>query len=312
MKISVDTNQDHLRNIVIQNFVTSVNSNPTIAVRAQLYSSGQLAKDRDVPKALHWGNIEMAVPAQSKLSRFVPDANLFTLPMLYGLPNNVFYKLIDGPAAVQLNKTIETTLGVKVLGKNIALGFTNIYTNDIAIQNSDQLKGLKIRVPGGSGPLKTLQILGASPVALPISDVPLALAQHNINGIQSTHETVASAKLWEVGINHCFEDRSTIILYTPIINQSFWQSLDHHTQQALQAAWGYAVKNAREFSIQRQLDARQKLVDAGVQCVSGIAKDLNNRRASMIKASDALAKLLGMDDVLLTALKKQVKDQNEH
>ncbi len=306
LKISVDTSPNHLRNIILRNFTKELQQYPDFAIKTELYESGQLSKDRDIPKALYWGNIEMGVPAQSKLTRFVPEANLFTLPILYGLSSDIMLALLDSKVGLVVNQITEEKLGVKILGKNIILGSTNIYTTTLKLTNIDQLRGLKIRVPGGSGPITLLQELGVNPMALPISDVPLALAQGSMNGIQSSHETVASTKLWEVGIKYCFEDRANLIIYVPMISLKFWDNLTLREQDVLTRTWQEVVSDSRNFSAMRQLQARQRLLANGIECLQPGNEELESKRLQMKDVSTRLAKSLGIDDSLYEALIEQI------
>lgn len=307
MKISVDTSSFHLRNIVLRNFIDKVHQTPDFPIRLELYESGQLSKDRDVAKALHWGSIEMAAPAQSKLTRFVPEANLFTLPVLYGLPPDVMFALMEGEVGHAVNRMVEERIGVKILGKNIILGFTNIYTTDHKIEKTEDLAGLKIRIPGGSGPIALFQQLNINPLALPISDVPLALAQGNLNGIQSTHETVASTKLWDVGIRYCFEDRANLIFYVPMVSLEYWDSLSLRSKNTLQSAWADVVKDARRFSSTRQLRAKALLTDAGIECIQADRSNLSAARIKMDAVSKKLVETLHIDPELYTQLVEEVE-----
>lgn len=311
LKISLDTGSNHLRNIVLKDFIEALKKNNKTSLVPELYESGQLTKDRDVPKALHWGSIEMAVPAQSKLTRFVPEANLLSLPILYGLPKDIMYSILNGKIGKSLNDAIEKKLAVKILGDYIILGFTSTYTSNKPIREISELKGMKIRVPGGSGSVTLYQQLGVNPLALPISDVPLALAQGNLNGIQSTHETVASTQLWDVGIQYCFEDRANIIVYIPILNLNFWQSLDTKEQQVLSTSWSSVVKNARSFAEQRQLRAKKVLFEKGIECFEPLNEQLETQRRKMSDASSQLAKNLNIPPTLYTELLNEIEDKTQ-
>lgn len=303
LRISLDTNPDHLRNITIRRFVDAVNAEPSLGINATLFESGQLAKDRDIPKALHWGSLDMGVPAQSKLSRFVPEANVFTLPALYGLPRERFFALLYGPVGQAIDKAVEQRLAVKVLGRSIPLGFATTYTSEKALRTVADMSGMKIRVPGGSGPVFTMSYLEASPVTLPIADVPLALAQGAINGIQSTHETVASTALWEVGIRYCYEDRAYLLLYTPVVSRTFWSRLTAQQKDGLAQVWDKATLGVEEYAKQRQLAAKKKLALRGVECINGDLSELQTVRDAMAGASETLAAELEIALPVLEALK---------
>ena len=55
-----------------------------------------LYRDRDVPKALAQGNLEMALPGLWQLDKFVPDAVVLDLPVFYGATAEQIYTITDG------------------------------------------------------------------------------------------------------------------------------------------------------------------------------------------------------------------------
>ena len=85
---------------------------------------------------------------------------------------------------------------VKVLAV-FAHGKGNIYTKDRVINSVADMKGLKIRVP--SRPINdTLQLMGASPQAIPAPGVPEALAKGVVDGVVMPYEIVPALKLDEL------------------------------------------------------------------------------------------------------------------
>lgn len=301
-KISVDTGPNHLRSKTLRRFIELVELSGDPSLKVELFESGQLSKDRDIPKALHWNTIEMGVPAQSKLARFVPETNIFTLPIMYGLPADRIFDLYNSFLGDLVNRKIEQKLGVKILGDNLVLGFTSIYTNSAPIRTFTDLNGLKIRIPGGAGVIETFKHLKVVPLALPFSDVPLALAQGNLNGIQSTHETVVSGKLWEVGLKYCYEDLGNLIVYVPMISLKAWQQLRPSTQKNLQTAWRQAVDQSRSYALKRQAQAKETLIEKGILCVQADALELASQRDGLTQVSTKLVRQLGIEASLFNKL----------
>jgi TRAP-type transport system periplasmic protein len=56
-------------------------------------------------------------------------------------------------------------------------------------------------------------------------DVPLALSQGTFDGLSSTDESLASAKLWESGVKYGFADREFVGFYVAMISESFYKKL---------------------------------------------------------------------------------------
>lgn len=307
LRISVDTGPNHLRNASIQRFIESLRQAAPGQLQINLFESGQLANDRDVPKALHWGNIDMGIPAQSKLTRFLADANIFTLPVLAGLSEEAIFALHDGPVGQALNQQLEQTLGVKVLGQSIPLGFSSTYTTDKVITRARDLRGLKIRTPGGAGSLALYQFYQANAITLPFADVPLALAQNSLDGIQTTHETVMSAQLWQVGLRHCYEDRSSLLVYVPVLSNRFWRRLTPAMQEVLVAVWEDLAKESRHYARSRQAAAKRVLMDNGIVCHQVDERELAADQPALTQLSTELVQRLDMDMELYRLMLEQVE-----
>lgn len=85
LRISLDTNASHVRNKGVEMFAEELKKRVGNKLVIEVYPSGQLFRDRDVPKALRQGAVEMAVPGTWQLDGVEPDAGLQTLPMFYGV-----------------------------------------------------------------------------------------------------------------------------------------------------------------------------------------------------------------------------------
>ena len=316
-RISVDTGPNHLRNETVRRFIAAMQqlqqdaSDPSPALAANLqislFESGQLANDRDVPKALHWGNIDMGLPAQSKLTRFIADANLFTLPVLSGLPEDIIFALHDGPVGQELNRQMEERLGVKVLGRNIPLGFTTTYTTGRVVSRAADMRGMKIRTPGGAGSLALFRFYGANSITLPFPDVPLALAQGSLDGLQTSHETAMSGQLWQVGLRYCYEDRANLLVYVPMLSNAFWQDLGPDMQARITEIWETVAEESRQYARQRQAAAKQVLQDNGVVCRDTDIAEVAADRQALSDLSRELVTSLGMDMALYEMMLQEIQ-----
>src|SRR5690554_7243981 len=86
LRIALDTNPVHVRNKGVDLFVEELKKRTGDHFTIEVYPSGQLFRDRDVPRALRQGALEMGVPGIWQLDASEPNAALVTLPMFYGVP----------------------------------------------------------------------------------------------------------------------------------------------------------------------------------------------------------------------------------
>jgi TRAP-type C4-dicarboxylate transport system substrate-binding protein len=136
-------------------------------IDVQFFSGARLFRDADVIQALGRGTVEMAVPGTWHVTRYVPDVGVFLLPVFYGGRAEEIYRILEGPAGTELDKRIESTLNVKVIGGWIDLGHAHLFGIHRQIRRHEDIEGLKVRVAGGLANKLRIQGLGGDPVTFP-------------------------------------------------------------------------------------------------------------------------------------------------
>lgn len=301
LKISVDTASNHVRNEALGIFQARLSETTGHAIEAAIFSSAQLAKDRDIVKALHWGLVDIGVPALSKMTRFDANANLFTLPMFYGSDLRTVYAINDGPIGAELYRRMEDKTKTHMLGRSLDLGYTNLYTTERRVTSISDMNGLKIRVPGSRASLELYKLFDANPIVIPFSDLAIAVSQGNVDAVQTTHETLRSGQMWESGIRFCYEERSSYLGYVPLISLRTWHAMRESDQQRITAVWESIVDESRLLAQRRQQSARAELEQHGIEIFSDVEALSPTRRSELVDRSVMLAKELGMDMRLVSA-----------
>lgn len=87
--------------------------------------------------------------------------------------------------------------GITYLGA-IHNGFRQLTNSKHEVKTPEDVKGLKIRVPGGEVYLDTFRAMGADPVAMSWSEVFTALQQGTLDGQENGFNTSNSNKIYEV------------------------------------------------------------------------------------------------------------------
>ena len=110
LRCSLDTAPTHGRNVSLGDYLKKLEAASNGAIKTELFSSGSLFADLDVTKALVQGQVEMACPGSWTITGFIPDADLFQLPPLYGQPLEITHKVIDGRVGAKVGESINTRL----------------------------------------------------------------------------------------------------------------------------------------------------------------------------------------------------------
>lgn len=142
LRISAENTVDHVQTKAIARFAAQLEQASNGRLKVRFYHGAKLFRDRDVIAALTTGKVDMAVPGMWQLDRYVPDAGLYMLPLFYGRPPEVHYRVRDGAIGREINRRIENNLNVVVPGRWLDLGYAHLYFTEQRISEHKQLTGL--------------------------------------------------------------------------------------------------------------------------------------------------------------------------
>jgi TRAP-type C4-dicarboxylate transport system substrate-binding protein len=309
LRASVDTSMTHGRTIALTDYLKKLHDKSGGRIDTEVFHSGQLFRDRDVLKALRQGAVEMAMPGTWVLTGFVPDADVFQMPSFFGQSLPVVYKATDGKIGGLIDASLEKNLQVKVFGSWLPLGYQNTYTTSKPVRSFEDLAGMKIRNSGGAGQAIRARFFNAQPNMTAWPDVPLALSQGTFDGLSSTDESLASAKLWESGAKYGFEDHEFIGFYVPMISEAFYKKLPPDLQAMVVDLWKENIDTYRKQMEDAQLEARRTLEKNGMQFFSPPESALVEIRQKMTKDQDAVAKELRISPAMQELVKAEFKSE---
>src|SRR5512140_2534566 len=295
MRVSVDTNATHVRNKGTEAFAAELKKHIGNKITVEIYPSAQLFRDRDIPKALRQNAIEMGIPGTWQLDGIEPNTAIQTLPMFYGVDADTVHKIMDGKLGQFLNKRMEERLKVKILGKWQDLGFQHFYSVSKPVTKYDDIKGMKVRFPGGSANAARIKVLGGSPTLIPWPDLPLALSQGVVDAVTTTHESSVTAKLWDSGLKYSFEDFQYFGQYVPMVSLDFWNKQPKDIQNALTAAWEATVGEQRKNAAEAQIAARETLIKNGMKITGPSKAEIVAARKRLMAVQNDLVKEMKID-----------------
>jgi C4-dicarboxylate-binding protein DctP len=264
IRCSLDTAPSHVRNVSIVDYLRKVEEATGGQVTSEVFHSGQLFADLNVAKALLQGQVDMAAPGDWTQTGIVPDADFCQLPVFYGHKIDVTERASDGKPGELVGRQLESKLRVKVLGPWINLGFQNWYTTRKPLNTIEDVKGLKIRSPGGAGISWRIAFFGGIPNTTAWPNVPLALSQGTFDGFISSNESCATTKLWEAGVRYSYQDQQYAAQYIPMISQAFWGRLTPDVQKLMTEIWFSNISGYRANAAAAQARARKLMEDNGV------------------------------------------------
>lgn len=283
LRCSLDTAPSHPRNVAFRDFLGKIEAASDGKIKTKLFQSGALFPDLHVVKALVQGQVEMCCPGTWTVTGFVPDADFSQLPAFYGRPINLVHKATDGSAGKFVNAEVERKLHVDVLGGWFDLGFNNWYSTKKDLKSLDDLKGMKLRSPGGILNSYRIRFLGGIPNVTAWPDVPLALSQGTFDGLITTNESCNSSKLYDSGVRHTLQDHQGMGLYVPMMNRNFAAKVGPKLRDEIMKIWMENLPTWRANTAKSQDHGLEELKQHGVEVAYVSQADRDAMRAKLLK-----------------------------
>jgi len=210
-------------------FAQEVNQALKGKVEVRVFHSSQLGSDEQMIKGIRVSAPEMQIPS-TVMSTVDQRYGVFEMPYL--IVNRAHVKKAAESKEVQ--KALFEPLparGIRVLGvwEN---GFRHITNNVRPIVKPEDLKGIKLRVPGGVWRVKMFQAYGANPSPMPFAEVYSALQSGVMDGQENPFTQIYSAKFQEVQKFLSLTGH----VYTPaflIVSEEFWKKQPKDIQDTI-------------------------------------------------------------------------------
>lgn len=302
-KISVDSNENHHRNKGLHVYMDLLTKNSQGRLKPLFFHSAQLYKDKDIPKALKMGTVDMGLPGIWQLEGVASSTAITALPMFYGLPAKLTKDLVDGEAGKLISQDIEKKMGVKVLGKWAYHGYLDTGTKPKAIKDWKDFAGLKIRHHGGAANAIRLQTFGASPILIPWPDLPMAMVQGTADGCVTTLKSFESAKLWDTGLKFVTKDKQYYLHNIPVVSMVFWNKLPKDLQKVMVDTWEQHIEKARDITDEEQRIGEEIMKKNGVEVYDPPDADLMKWREKVLPVQEMIVKELKLEKPLVAKVK---------
>ncbi len=176
------------------------------------------------------GGSDLGAYATCVLANLEPKMSVATLPWSFTSYQQA-REVIDSTGGAYYSELLAAK-GITYLG-SFHNGFRQLTNSKHPVTTPEDMKGLKIRVPGSAVYMSVFKALGASPTAMSWSEVFTAIQQGTIDGQENGCSVTKSAKMDEI------QQYMTIWNYSYendlfVANSKVWNNLEEKTQQLLQ------------------------------------------------------------------------------
>lgn len=227
-------------------------------VEVEVYPNSQLFGDNKVLEAMLLGDVQMGAPSLSKFSRYTKALEIFDLPFVFKDLAAVerFQKGEAGQA--MLNSMRDKGL--------IGLGYLHNGMKQMSayspLRTPSDAKGLKFRVQSSDVLAAQFDVLGATAVKKPFSEVFTLLQTKAIDGTENPWSNTFSKKFFEVQ-PFITETDHGVLDYMVVTSAEFWQGLPDDIRGELKKAIEEAVDFGNAIALEQAGRDRQAIIDSG-------------------------------------------------
>ena len=220
-------------------------------MQVEVHYNGALGAGRELVESLMLGNMQMCEVTTSAFAGWTGEYSLLGIP--YTIPSReVAYALWDSEVGDQMRQNVLDITGVRTL-VFFENGVRNITNNVRPITCADDMKGIKIRVMENDVYIKMMELLGALPTPMSVTELYTALQTNSVD---------AQENPWVNTLTYGFGDVQKYI------------SNSAHTFDA-------TAFNANDEWYQSLSDAERAIIDEGAQ----VAKEENRTQSQELDES---------------------------
>ena len=164
-------------------------------MNVKIFMSSQLGKEKAILELLKLGQTQMALTGGTFLSWYAKEYDPITIP--FYLPDWECVKAyLDGPMGTKIRDLAAEKGGLVWFSSQKRA--PRHMTSSRKIENVDDLKGLKIRMPAIPIWVDVWKELGTLPTVIPAGEIYLAMKTGQVEAHENSLVSPYSRKLWEV------------------------------------------------------------------------------------------------------------------
>jgi TRAP-type transport system periplasmic protein len=290
MKFAHFGEETHPSNLAAKQFAAKVEERTQGQVKIAIYPANTLGSPPEQAEQIRLGAIDMGLPTQGQLDKYVKAFSAVMLPFVYDDYEHV-YRTLDGPSMDWFSPLAEKEGFVLLC--NWEYGFRNLTNNKRPINKPEDVKGLKIRTPPEIQLQAAMEALGGVVTKIAFPEVYMALAQNVVDGEENPIAVIYHNKFYEVQ-KHLALTKHVYNNMIHVVSTKTWAKLTPEQQNIFREESKSAGAYMRKSIVAQEADQVAKMEKAGMKVTR---PDLAPFRAAMAPAYERIGKYAGEDNV---------------
>jgi tripartite ATP-independent transporter DctP family solute receptor len=228
----------------------------------QIHFNGTLFGQGTEIEAMQRGNLEVGMISPQDITEIIPEYSIFTTGYLMRDAAHLD-AVFDGEIGAEYKARVEQDVGLHIVRSQYLGSRQVMLRTPRDVKTPEDLKGLKLRMPGSEAWQFLGNALGANATPLAFEEIYLALQTGTIDGLENPLTDIISSKFYEVAKQIVLTDHqvSNTFFAMPV---AFWNSLSDEEKAAIEQAVAESKKFNDENVLAGEKEAAAFLESKGV------------------------------------------------
>ncbi len=247
------------------------------AIKVLIYPSGQLGAERECLELLQIGSLDITKVSAAVLENFIPAYKVLSVPYIFRNKDHA-HRVFDGEVGEEI---LARGAHSRLRGLTFYdAGSRSFYTKTKAIDQPEDLEGLKIRVQKSNMAVAMVNLLGGAPTPISWGELYTALQQGVVDGAENNLPSFYTSKHYEVCKFYSLNEH-TAVPDVVLVGLDSWNRFSPAEQQWIREAAMESAQYQRRLWEASEEESLKAILKAGVE-VSYPAKDLFEQKTSSI------------------------------
>lgn len=271
-------------------FAEAVEKRTNGEITVKIYPANALGSPPEVLEQNKLGAIDMSLPTQGALDKYVREFSVVMMPFVYDDYEHC-WRVLDGPFMEWTAPKLESQNLVFL--SNWEWGFRNVTNNMRPVMTPADMKGLKMRTPPELQLQAAMEACGAVVTKIAFPELYNALKQGVVDGQENPLAVIYHFKIYEVQ-KHLALTRHVYNSMVHVMSKRTWDKLTSEQQKIINEESRRAGQWFRDRMVEEEGELIQKLKDQGMQVTN---PDIAKFREAMQPAYDRIAEYAGKENV---------------
>ncbi|MCL2000386.1 MAG: DctP family TRAP transporter solute-binding subunit [Planctomycetes bacterium] len=246
-------------------------------IEIQLFHSSQLGSGQDMLTQMRGGTLDMYMGGSGFFANLAQKLNIMDIPFLITDAKTADTLLEGDFGRLMLDEMDAYDMKGLAFWEN---GFRCLTNFRNPIRTLNDVKGLKLRLPGMPMHIEAWKILGTNPVPMPVSELYTALETRTVEGQDHPLNVTYSVKLYEVQKYISVSNHA----YSPLIlgmNLKRFQSLPADMQKIMLDGALAGARHQKKFIRENITQMLKEMADYGCEIVPAEEMDMKSFRDAL-------------------------------